>query len=104
MRVLKTAALTALDDQTVNTGLDGLHRGLQGRNDVEHRQARGLELLTIAGRVPRRGGHELDPLLNNEVDDLLVPHKGVGDIDPKRAVSQRLHLFDLFANCVELTR
>jgi phenol 2-monooxygenase len=33
-----------------------------------------------------------------------VDHKGVGDIDAERSVSQRLHLFDLFANGVELTR
>ena len=50
-RVLEPAALSALDDQPVDAGIDGLERAVQRRYDMEDGQATFLELRGVAHRA-----------------------------------------------------
>jgi len=104
LRVLEAAALAALDDQPVDPGLDRFQRALQGGHDVEHGESGRLEIGGVTGRVAGRGRDEPHALVDHELDDVGVPHEGLGDVDAERLVGEVPHLADLLPHRVQLAR
>ena len=103
-RILETASFAAFDDQTVDTGVDGLEGGRQGRHDMEDRQTGVLEGRCVLPRIAGRRGHETHALLHHEVDDRWVADEHLRDIDAERPRGQFAHTSDLRPNGIQLAR
>ncbi len=103
-RVLEPAAFAALDDQSVDSGVHRLQRGVKRRNDVEHGEPGVLELGGVLGRTSRRGGHEADTLTDDEIDDRRILDEGLGDVHAEGSIGQIAHVADLFADHIQLPR
>ena len=64
----------------------------------------GLELLRVTLGVAGRGGDELDALINDEVHNTRVAHKGLSDVHTEGLISEPAHGADLFTNLIKFTR
>ena len=71
---------------------------------MENLDARFLKGFGAHTRAARRGGDELDALLNHEINNIGTLDVRQGHIHAKGLVGQIAHFCDLVTNIVELTR
>ena len=70
---------------------------------MKYHEATGFQVRCILHRGSRGSCDEFDSLVNDELNDIGIPDKRLGDIDAKRFVGQIPHFFDLNLDRIQFT-